>query len=77
MKVAKWGNSLAVRIPNELVRELQLSEGDEVILRPAEGNAMEIARIARREAALAALDKYRGIRPDDYVFDREEANARR
>ena len=32
MQVAKWGNSLAVRIPAELVRELELREGDEIDL---------------------------------------------
>jgi antitoxin MazE len=77
MKVAKWGNSLAVRIPIDVARTLALEEGDDVLLRPLEGNALEIAKIARREAAIAALEKYRGIMPDDYKFDREEANARR
>ena len=32
MNVAKWGNSLAVRLPAELVRELGLKEGDEVAI---------------------------------------------
>ena len=27
MQVAKWGNSLAVRLPADLVRELGLKEG--------------------------------------------------
>jgi antitoxin MazE len=30
MKVAKWGNSLAVRVPAALVLELGLKEGDEI-----------------------------------------------
>ena len=30
MKVAKWGNSLAVRIPSSLAIELGLKEGDEI-----------------------------------------------
>ena len=30
MQVAKWGNSLAVRLPADLVRELGLKEGDQV-----------------------------------------------
>lgn len=28
--VAKWGNSLALRIPNELVRRIGIKEGDSV-----------------------------------------------
>jgi antitoxin MazE len=30
MQVAKWGNSLAVRLPAKLVAELGLAEGDEI-----------------------------------------------
>nr|WP_230205702.1 AbrB/MazE/SpoVT family DNA-binding domain-containing protein [Burkholderia cenocepacia] len=30
MRVAKWGNSLAVRLPADLVDEWGLREGDEV-----------------------------------------------
>ena len=30
LQVAKWGNSLAVRLPNEYVRQAGLREGDSV-----------------------------------------------
>ena len=30
MQVAKWGNSLAIRLPAALVEQLQLKEGDEI-----------------------------------------------
>lgn len=30
--VAKWGNSLAIRLPQHLVKEIQLTEGVEVDL---------------------------------------------
>jgi hypothetical protein len=30
MKVAKWGNALAIRLPINVVRELGLKEGDQV-----------------------------------------------
>ncbi|WP_077509774.1 AbrB/MazE/SpoVT family DNA-binding domain-containing protein [Sphingomonas sp. LM7] len=33
MQVAKWRNSLAVRIPADVARQLSLKEGDEVTLR--------------------------------------------
>ncbi len=32
MQVAKWGKSLAVRLPAELVRELGLKDGDQIDL---------------------------------------------
>lgn len=30
LQIAKWGNSLAMRIPSALVRQLKLREGDKV-----------------------------------------------
>ena len=31
MKVAKWGNSLAVRLPAAVVEALQLQDGDDIV----------------------------------------------
>ncbi|MDB5541994.1 MAG: AbrB family transcriptional regulator, partial [Devosia sp.] len=36
MKVAKWGNSLAIRLPASVVDALKLTEGDDIELH-AEG----------------------------------------
>ena len=36
--VARWGNSLAVRIPQNLVKEIHLTEGVEVELMAIDGN---------------------------------------
>lgn len=36
--VAKWGNSLALRIPQHIVKEIQLAEGTEVDLAVIDGN---------------------------------------
>jgi antitoxin MazE len=30
MRVAKWGNSLAVRLPDAIVKTLKLKSGDEI-----------------------------------------------
>lgn len=76
MKVAKWGNSLAIRIPKDVERALELKEGDEVELSRAGVSKLEIARIERREKALAAIRESNWILPADYKFDRDEANAR-
>jgi antitoxin component of MazEF toxin-antitoxin module len=45
MRVAKWGNSLAVRLPAAVVEALRLKEGDEIEIRVAG------ARIRRRAEA--------------------------
>ena len=44
MQVAKWGNSLAVRLPAQVVRLLKLREGDEVEIRVAGSREMEVSR---------------------------------
>ena len=31
MQVAKWGNSLAIRLPAAVVEALKLKEGDEIV----------------------------------------------
>ncbi len=36
-KIARWGNSLAVRIPQSLVEELGLHEGDAAVLKKSGG----------------------------------------
>lgn len=75
MKVAKWGNSLAVRLPADVVEALGLKEGDDIEL-VASADKVAVARTADRLELLRELRKLRGIRPPDYKFDREEANAR-
>ena len=76
MQVAKWGNSLAVRLPQAVVEALKLKEGDEIEITIAGTRHFEVARDRRREDALARLRKYRGRLPDGFKFDRDEANAR-
>ena len=77
MLVSKWGNSLAVRIPADVVRELGLKEGDIIDLRRAADGALEIVtEQERRRQALETLRKFRGSLPADFKFDREEAHAR-
>lgn len=75
MRVTKWGNDLAVRLPRELVESLQIKEGDEVEVTPKRytGTAQTLAE---REEALAKLRQFRGWMPDDFKFDRDEANER-
>ncbi|HEX8240252.1 MAG TPA: AbrB/MazE/SpoVT family DNA-binding domain-containing protein [Allosphingosinicella sp.] len=76
MKVAKWGNSLAIRIPKDVAAELGISEGDEVQLTPAEKPVIGIARQLSREEALERLDRFRGLLPAGYKFKRSDAYGR-
>ncbi|HTJ58712.1 MAG TPA: AbrB/MazE/SpoVT family DNA-binding domain-containing protein [Devosiaceae bacterium] len=76
MQVSKWGNSLAVRLPAAVVEALGLKEGDEIELYAEETHAFGVKRRPRREELLQRLRNYRGRLPDDFKFDRDEANAR-
>lgn len=76
MQVAKWGNSLAVRLPASLVKEMRLSAGDEVEIRVDDDRTFYLKRIAAREELLSRLRKFRGMMPESFSFDREEANVR-
>jgi antitoxin MazE len=76
MKVAKWGNSLAIRIPKGVAEALGVGEGDDVELEAGRVGVLRLNRQMTREEALENLKRYRGLLPADYRFDREDANAR-
>jgi len=76
MQVAKWGNSLAVRLPAAVVEALQLREGDEIEIHVADAKLLGIARKPSRDELLKRLRAFRGRLPADFKFDRDEANAR-
>ena len=76
MRVAKWGNSLAVRLPQSVVDILGLHEGDSVDIHVLGSRTLEIEKSAARSELLLRLRKYRGRLPPDFKFDRLDANAR-
>jgi antitoxin MazE len=76
MQVAKWGNSLAVRLPAAVVDALRLKEGDEIEIQVAGARAFEIKKRPSARELLAQLRKFRGRLPEDFKFDRLEANER-
>ena len=77
MQVAKWGNSLAVRIPVDVARALGLKEGDDVQLRAlGDGEYAVVSEAQRRAALIEEIRQMSRPLPADYKFDREEANAR-
>ena len=77
VKVAKWGNSLAVRLPAALVAALGLKEGDELTIVPGAAGALKIEKTPDRHELLERVRQLRGKFPADFKFDREEANERR
>ncbi len=76
MQVAKWGNSLAIRLPAAVVEALELKRGDDIEIHVADARSLGVARKPGREELLRRLRAFRGRLPADFKFDREEANAR-
>jgi antitoxin MazE len=76
MRVAKWGNSLAVRLPVAVVKALELKEGDSIEISVASDGALNLERDMSRERAIERLRALRRPLPAGFKFDREEANAR-
>ena len=75
MQVAKWGNSLAVRLPAALVQALELKEGEEIDLHAVGSRSFEVDRKPDSAELLARLRAFRGRLPADFHFDRLEANS--
>jgi antitoxin MazE len=76
MRVSKWGNSLAVRLPAALVEEMKLKEGDDVEIIARGRRRIEVSPDERRRQAIEEMRRLAVPLPPGYKFDREEANAR-
>lgn len=75
MQVAKWGNSLAVRLPADLVREMGLKEGDQIDLQKVEG-AVTVRRQPGSDEILQELRRFRGRLSVDQRLSRDAAHER-
>lgn len=76
VRVARWGNSLAVRIPSAIAKACDLKVGDAVTLRDGDGKSLHMLTREERLARLQSLTQFADRFPPDFKFDREEANAR-
>ncbi len=76
MRVSKWGNSLAVRLPAAAVAALNLKEGDDIEIQVVGRGAFQIARKPGTHEPLTSLRKFRGRMPADFRFDRLQADKR-
>ena len=76
MQVAKWGNSLAVRLPSAVVEALELKEGDQIEIRIAGDREFEVSHDQSRPQALERLRQLRRPLSPSFSFSREDANER-
>ncbi|MEP7221083.1 MAG: AbrB/MazE/SpoVT family DNA-binding domain-containing protein [Novosphingobium sp.] len=79
LKVAKWGNSLAIRIPSKMVKEMGLKEGDTI-----RRDLLDLRRVRtkmNREEALRILQEARDefpkdLKPEDWKIDHNDPDMR-
>ena len=76
MQVAKWGNSLAVRLPAAVVDALELKEGDQIEIRIAADREFVVSRDRSRQKAIERLRRLRRPLPPGFTFDRDEVHER-
>jgi antitoxin MazE len=75
MQIAKWGNSLALRIPANVAKSLELKAGDEVEI-VASPTGFEVIKDDRKSKALETLNRFKGRLPKNFTFNRDELNER-
>jgi antitoxin MazE len=76
MRVSKWGDSLAVRLPKALVERMGLMDGDEIAIVDVAGRTLVVQKEDGRKAALKRMAARNWTLPPDYKFDRDDANER-
>jgi antitoxin MazE len=70
--IAKWGNSLAIRIPQNLAKEINLAEGSEVELSLLDGNLVITPRTRHR---YSLEDLVQAITPENLHQEIESGTA--
>jgi antitoxin MazE len=76
MQVSKWGSSLAIRLPADVVGALGLKEGDRIEVGIAKDRKLTIRRDPGVEKALARIRRLRRPLPPGLKFNRQEENSR-
>jgi len=73
MKLAKWGNSLAVRMPSSVVEALELKEGDEIDIQVVGQRQLDVSKKLERAEAIRKLrEMLKGTLPPGFKFSRDE-----
>jgi antitoxin MazE len=76
MRVARWGDHLVVLLSSQAVQDMGLVEGDEVDFVDLKRRPAPCEKRDPKAEFLKAMDQFHWPAPDDYKFDRDEANAR-
>jgi antitoxin MazE len=74
MQVSKWGHSLAVRLPSQVVATLELQEGDDIEIVVDSPRKFAVRKKPTKSQWIERLRSLRGRLPADFKFDRNEVN---
>ncbi len=74
MQVAKWANSLAVRLPAAVAELLSLCKSDSTEIVVDGSRELAVCKQEGVEGMMKRFEKFRGRLPPDFHFSREEAN---
>ena len=72
MKFAKWGNSIAIRVPADVVAKLGISPDQEAQIKVTGEYSFEVIRDRSREEAIEAIRRLARPLPPGYKFNRDE-----
>ncbi len=76
MRIFKFGDGLGVCIPQAIVDELGLKEGDDIAVRVGTDRNFELTTADARSKAFERIKAFKLQLPPDWVFDRDDANSR-
>jgi antitoxin MazE len=78
LQIAKWGNSLAVRIPADYVRQIGIKEGDQLEAHLSVDGALNLrpAQWSRKAFAKELLHKREGLPMGTSVMEMLRSEAR-
>ncbi|WP_112944517.1 MULTISPECIES: AbrB family transcriptional regulator [unclassified Rhizobium] len=76
MRIVKFEDGLGVCIPQAIVDELRLKEGDDVAVRLGTNRNIEVATADARSKAFERIKAFKLQLPPDWAFDRDCANSR-
>lgn len=76
MLISKWGNSLGLRLPKEVVDSMQVAAGDRMDIISVDGDTIILRRDDSAARLRQGLRNFRVALPANYRFDRDDANQR-
>jgi antitoxin MazE len=76
MRIFKLDDSLVVRLPEPLVKEMGLSAGDDVNVTAADHRTIAISKAEQDSDFVVKLRALQRPAPEGFVWNRNDANAR-